>query len=230
MARGKYTTEAILEEGEIGGTVNEYTTIDFTKENSQGKPLAGAKFTIYQSNAKQEKGALATNKDNQTLENLVSNEEGKLCLVGADGTLSPVSLSLKRGYYLVSEIEAPKGYEKGGDVFFTVGYKADSIVFKNSSTPTPEPSPTPTSSIKETSSTITKETTNTGTKSTSTATKSTTINPTNTSNPTKAESSITESGTKLPKTGEDLSAIAWAIPSLLACALFLLVLRHKIKD
>lgn len=142
VAKGNYTTEAVVKEGEIGGTIDEYTIVEFTKQNEEGNPLAGATFTIYQSDENKTKGQVAVNKANQALENLVTNEEGKLCVASQDGSKTLVTLNLKRGYYLVSEIAAPQGYEKGEDVFLTVGFKAAPVIFTNSATSTP-PVPTP---------------------------------------------------------------------------------------
>ena len=139
VAKGTYTTTAVVEEGEIGGTVNDYSLVNFTKQDDKGKALKGATFTIYTSNADGEQVAVAVNKDKVALENLVTNDQGKLCAVNDDKTLSEVSLTLKRGYYVISEVQAPEGYEKAKNHFFTVGFKVDPIVITNKSNqPTPE--------------------------------------------------------------------------------------------
>lgn len=139
VARGTYTTEAILKEGQISGTVNDYSLVNFTKQDDKGKALKGATFTIYTSNAEGTLGAVAVNKDKVALEKLVTNDQGKLCTVNDDKTLSEVNLTLKRGYYVISEVQAPEGYEKAENHFFTVGFKVDPIVITNKSNqPTPE--------------------------------------------------------------------------------------------
>lgn len=40
---------------------------------------------------------------------------------------------MKRGYYVISEVQAPEGYEKAENHFFTVGFKVDPIVITNKS-------------------------------------------------------------------------------------------------
>ena len=139
VARGTYTTKAIVEEGEIGGSVNNFSLVNFTKQDDKGNALKGATFTIYTSDKDGKRDVVAVNKDDIALENLVTNDQGKLCIVNDDQTLSEVSLTLKRGYYVLSEVQAPEGYEKAKDYFFTVGFKVDPIVITNKSNqPTPE--------------------------------------------------------------------------------------------
>lgn len=121
----------------IPGTIGADVTVPetaFTKveagENGDpilNKPVNGATFTIYNSDANGNKKDIAKNKDGVLLENLITNEDGKLT---KDGNIIPISVA--KGYYVFSEISSPKGYEIiKQDTQVTVGYKATKVVITN---------------------------------------------------------------------------------------------------
>lgn len=250
IVRGKYTTKAVVKEGQIGGTVDEYTLIDITKQDDQNQPLAGAIFTIYQSDSEGIKGDVAVNKEGIRLENLVSNSEGKLSFKEDEDKLQPVPLNLKRGYYIVSENDAPDGYKKADDYFFTVGMKVDPINIKN----IPETPIEPT----ETEPTMTEPTKTEPTVTEPTKTEPTVIEPTETeptmTEPTKTEPTVAKpietkpseskstdskpseteptkpTSTKsenYPKTGEVSGFHIWVTITLIAVGVVLLIFRKR---
>lgn len=126
-------TKGIVKPGTIGADVTAPETI-FTKveadENGNplmNNPLKGAKFTIYNSDADGNKKDVAKNKDGVALENLITDENGKLT---KDGNIIP--LTIDKGYYIVTEISSPEGYEIiKKDTKLTVGYKATTLAIAN---------------------------------------------------------------------------------------------------
>ncbi|OFK23985.1 Spy0128 family protein [Olsenella sp. HMSC062G07] len=103
------------------------------------RPLAGATFTIYKSDAQGAKGQMATDRDGTALEGLVTNQDGKLTKEG-----KALSLNLNKGYYLVSETAAPEGYDiLKQDSLVAVGYKAQSILVANKKKTPPATDPKP---------------------------------------------------------------------------------------
>lgn len=144
VVSGKYSTEAIVKDYSIGATVDDYTLVDITKQDDKGTNLAGATFTIFESDANGNKGQVASNKEGVKLQKLISNAEGKLSLKQEDGSLTPVSLHLMRGYYIITEDAAPEGYQKANDQTFTVGLKVDPIIIRNVTTNNPDPTTKPT--------------------------------------------------------------------------------------
>lgn len=142
VVKGKYTVNSPVKEDYIGGTVDNYSLVNITKQDEQGNALAGATFTIFESDANGNKRQVTTNKEGVKLQKLISNAEGKLSLKQEDGSLTPVSLHLMRGYYIITEDAAPEGYQKANDQAFTVGLKVDPIIIKNATTssdPTTKP-------------------------------------------------------------------------------------------
>lgn len=123
----------VVKPGTIGADVTAPETI-FTKveadENGNplmNKPLKGAKFTIYNSDSDGNKKDVAKNKDGVALENLITDENGKLT---KDGNI--VKFTIDKGYYIVTEISSPEGYEIiKKDTKLTVGYKATTLTIAN---------------------------------------------------------------------------------------------------
>ena len=80
--------------GDVVVDGDKFGTVDFTKVRpavdgeDAPQPLAGATFAVYAVDAGDNR-IVAVNKDGVRLENLVSNEDGKLC---AAGSAQPVSL------------------------------------------------------------------------------------------------------------------------------------------
>ena len=145
------TVDGVVEEGVIGADVDNYSNINILKQDKNNKALKGAKFTIYTSNENQEKLTIATNKNNENLENLVTNDLGKLCKKAADGTLKEVSLTLKRGYYIISELSAPEGYKiTKTDTFIIVSYRNEDTIIINEQIPRETERETPRETEQET--------------------------------------------------------------------------------
>lgn len=126
-------TEGIVKPGTIGADVTipevQFTKVweDGSKNPLETKPLKGATFTIYKSTDGNTKGEVATNKEGIALENLITNNEGKLT---KDNTV--VALNLDKGYYIFSETKAPEGYEIiNKDTPVTIGYKETKVIIKN---------------------------------------------------------------------------------------------------
>lgn len=143
LATEKCRSSAVVMEGQISGTVDEYSAVNFTKQNKQGTPLAGAIFSVYESDSDGKEGEIAVNKDNIKLENVLTNDKGKLSVKGENGSLKELELNLKRGYYLIREISAPEGYTKDEqDRFLTVGLKTQPVIFVNNKKTEDEPDPT----------------------------------------------------------------------------------------
>ena len=125
-------SNGVVKEGTIGAEVDNYSLISIVKKDNKDKTIKGAKFNIYESNANGEKVKIAINKNNESLENLVTNDLGKLCKEEADGSLKEIVLNLKRGYYVINELSAPEGYKiVKNDHFITVGFKNDETIIIN---------------------------------------------------------------------------------------------------
>lgn len=143
MVKGK-TVKAELSVPQITAETDKYQSLNFTKKNAQGEPLAGAKFSIYKATKEGERGELAETKDGVKLENLVTNADGKLCLAGKS---TPLDIKILRGNYVLVEIEAPKGYQlpKESDTLISVqvAKKEFSITNEIEPAPTPQPDPEP---------------------------------------------------------------------------------------
>lgn len=107
-------TSAEVSPGSISGEVDAYSRVDFTKveldkddQPDMAHPLAGAVFTIYQVSDNGSK-TIAINKDGISMENLITNPDGRLCL---KGTNTVINLRLKRGNYIFEEVSAPEHYD-----------------------------------------------------------------------------------------------------------------------
>lgn len=119
--------------GTIGADVK-IPELEFTKveadENGNAlnnKPLGGAKFTIYKGDAQGNKIEIAKNKEDISLENLITDKDGKLTKDG-----NKIKLKLDKGYYIFHEIDTPRGYEIiNEDTLVTISYKANSIFIAN---------------------------------------------------------------------------------------------------
>ncbi len=117
---------------------DKYQHLNFTKQDPEGNPLAGAKFTIYKATSEGKRGEVAENKDGVKLENLITNAAGKLCLPNSD---SPLEIKVLRGNYILAELEAPQGYQLGEDPDTLVSVqvaKKDNVVVNH---PVPAPNP-----------------------------------------------------------------------------------------
>lgn len=135
----------VVKPGTIGADVivpeTGFTKVEADNEGNplENKPLSGASFTIYQSNAQGIKGDVAKNRNGETLDNLVTDEAGKLTKNG-----KKIPLTLNTGYYLFTELAAPKDYEIiKKDTVFAVGYKARTLLIPNKSTKAPPASDDP---------------------------------------------------------------------------------------
>lgn len=124
---------AVVKPGSIGADVTvpetEFTKVEADENGNSliNNPVKGAKFTIYKSDKDKQKIEIAKNGDNTELQELITNEDGKLT---KDGKIIP--LTLDNGYYIFSEISAPENYEIiKNDTHVTVGYKATSVVVVN---------------------------------------------------------------------------------------------------
>lgn len=134
-------TNGELTPGYLGADVK-MPELLFTKKDNSGKALKGANFTVYKSNTKEEKLEVAKNKDGILLENLITNEMGKLC---KDNKL--VKMTLDAGYYLFTENAAPEGYEiLKKDTLVAISIKQAELTIVNNSNgkATEEPTPTET--------------------------------------------------------------------------------------
>ena len=70
---------------------------------------------------------LSKNKEDISLENLITDKDGKLTKDG-----NKIKLKLDKGYYIFHEIDAPRGYEIiNEDTLVTISYKANSIFIAN---------------------------------------------------------------------------------------------------
>ncbi|MDY5159970.1 SpaA isopeptide-forming pilin-related protein [Actinotignum urinale] len=121
---------------------DKYQALNFTKQNVAGKPLAGAKFTIFKATATGERAEVAQTEAGVKLENLVTNADGKLCLPGEN---TPLNIRLLRGNYILEELEAPAGYQisGSGDTLVSVQVTKKEILVTNEVKPTPVPTPDP---------------------------------------------------------------------------------------
>lgn len=126
---------------------DKYQHLNFTKQDPAGKPLAGAKFTIFKATSEGTRGEVAENQNGVKLENLITNAAGKLCLPDSD---SPLEIKVLRGNYILAELEAPQGYQLAEDPDTLISVqvaKKDNVVVNHpvpEPTPTPEPTPVPT--------------------------------------------------------------------------------------
>lgn len=157
IIEGDYTSDPIVDpsKGEIGGTVDRLSALDFTKKgraadasDEEAAPLAGAVFTVYHANANGSRGSIAESKEGKPLENLVTNAQGKLCFPAGDGSAGmEADLHLERGNYLFAEVKAPGGYKPAeDDVLVTVGLANNIVTVVNvaeggGAGPDPEPEP-----------------------------------------------------------------------------------------
>lgn len=90
VIEGDFTSKPSIDPGIIEGEINRYSSVDFQKlgrtsddSDESAIPLAGAVFTVYKANEDGTRGDIAIAKDGTKLENLVTNDEGKLCLAEA---------------------------------------------------------------------------------------------------------------------------------------------------
>lgn len=86
VIEGDFTSKPSIDPGIIEGEINRYSSVDFQKlgrtsddSDESAIPLAGAVFTVYKANEDGTRGDIAIAKDGTKLENLVTNDEGKLC-------------------------------------------------------------------------------------------------------------------------------------------------------
>lgn len=134
---GQNTTEGNVTPGTITGDVDKYSSVEFTKVDSETKkPLAGAKFDIYSLNNNQR--VIAKNKDGVELKDLVTDANGQLTKNG-----QTVSLKLLRGNYVFVETSAPEGYDiSENETNVTVGFLKNEVKVENNpqnQVPTPTP-------------------------------------------------------------------------------------------
>lgn len=152
VIKGNTTGSATIEPGGVIVEGAKYGTIDFTKvavpaDGAAETPLAGATFTVYAVDA-EGKRTVAKTSGGILLENLVTNEAGKLC---TSGSTDPVDLKLPFGTYAFVETAAPEGYElEDGktETTATVGFIPVAITVTNKPVatepdPGPEPAPDP---------------------------------------------------------------------------------------
>lgn len=92
VIEGDFTSKPSIDPGIIEGEINRYSSVDFQKlgrtsddSDESAIPLAGAVFTVYKANEDGTRGDIAIAKDGTKLENLVTNDEGKLCLADDEG-------------------------------------------------------------------------------------------------------------------------------------------------
>lgn len=139
--KGK-TVKSELSVPQITAETDKYQSLNFTKKNAKGEPLAGAKFNIYKATKEGERGELAETKDGVKLENLVTNVDGKLCLAGKS---TPLDIKILRGNYVLVEVEAPKGYQlpKESDTLISVQVAKKEYSITNEIEPAPAPQPDP---------------------------------------------------------------------------------------
>lgn len=136
VINGTYTTEGKVTTGSVSADVDEYSQVEFLKTSagSQGEanlqsPLGGAVFNIYQVQTDGSR-QIAENKEHVRLENLITDNAGKLCL--NDSRKTEIKLWLKRGRYIFEEVSAPDGWqiiEKERAV--TVGLLNNRVVIAN---------------------------------------------------------------------------------------------------
>lgn len=139
--KGK-NVKAELSVPQITAETDKYQSLNFTKQNAQGEPLIGAKFSIYKATKEGERGELAETKDGVKLENLVTNADGKLCLAGES---TPLDIKILRGNYVLVEVEAPKGYQlpEESDTLISVQVAKKKYSVTNEIAPAPAPQPDP---------------------------------------------------------------------------------------
>lgn len=117
---------------------DKYQHLNFTKQDPEGNPLAGAKFTIYKATSEGKRGEVAESKDGVKLENLITDAAGKLRLPNSD---SPLEIKVLRGNYVLAELEAPDEYQLGEDPDTLISVqvaKKDNVVVNH---PVPAPNP-----------------------------------------------------------------------------------------
>lgn len=153
VIKGDTTGTGVVTPGNVVVDGDKFGTVDFTKVRPAAdgedapQPLAGATFTVYAVDAGGNR-IVAANKDGVRLENLVSNEDGKLC---AAGSAQPVSLALEWGTYVFVETSAPEGYDVvQAETEVVVGFIPGEVAVVNTPkavgpdpTPTPDPDPDP---------------------------------------------------------------------------------------
>ena len=136
VINGFYTTEGKVTPGSVSADVDEYSQVEFLKTaaGSQGeadlqRPLGGAVFNIYQVQADGSR-QIAENKEHVRMENLITDDAGKLCM--NDDKKTKIKLWLKRGSYIFEEVTAPEGWqivEKERSV--TVGLLDNQVIIAN---------------------------------------------------------------------------------------------------
>lgn len=154
VIKGDTTGTGVVTPGDVVVDGDKFGTVDFTKVRpavdgeDAPQPLADATFAVYAVDAGGNR-IVAVNKDGVRLENLVSNEDGKLC---AAGSAQPVSLALEWGTYVFVETSAPEGYDVvQAETEVVVGFIPGEVAVVNTPkavepdpTPTPDPDPDPT--------------------------------------------------------------------------------------
>ena len=134
------TTKAEVTSGNVNTIVSEHSKLYFNKTDKNGKPLEGAVFTIYTIDSEGNK-VVAKNKDDVSMENLITNSKGELCTKD-NGSLTPVNTYFKRGNYIWEEIAPPKKYLKSeadeSERTFTIGLLKNEVTVINEEAPIPE--------------------------------------------------------------------------------------------
>lgn len=151
VIEGDFTSKPSIDPGIIEGEINRYSSVDFQKlgrtsddSDESAIPLAGAVFTVYKANEDGTRGDIAIAKDGTKLENLVTNDEGKLCLADDEGNPNEaVILSLERGNYIFVEVNTPEGYVhpegESNETLVTVGLIGNDVDVVNIKDEKPTP-------------------------------------------------------------------------------------------
>ena len=151
VIEGDFTSKPSIDPGIIEGEINRYSSVDFQKlgrtsddSDESAIPLAGAVFTVYKANEDGTRGDIAIAKDGTKLENLVTNDEGKLCLADDEGNPNEaVILSLERGNFIFVEVNTPEGYVhpegESNETLVTVGLIGNDIDVVNIKDEKPTP-------------------------------------------------------------------------------------------
>lgn len=151
VIEGDFTSKPSIDPGIIEGEINRYSSVDFQKlgrtsddSDESAIPLAGAVFTVYKANEDGTRGDIAIAKDGTKLENLVTNDEGNLCLADDEGNPNEaVILSLERGNYIFVEVNTPEGYVhpegESNETLVTVGLIGNDVDVVNIKDEKPTP-------------------------------------------------------------------------------------------